>query len=372
MKENIVVIVTYKDHKVAYSLKNQLYSEGIESFLSHVESDIDENNGKGEGIRIKVKENDVEEAVKLLVQLGTDFEKNEEKQVVHYRRILVPVDFSENSVKACLFAIGIAEKMKAEIKLLHVFKDPLEEPKGIKRSGTFEKYYRDELRIVKEECKKDMIKFIETIKRGTEHEKYSQANIHFSLIAGRLSSQIPAICDSFKPDVLVMGSGSSAISSKYESQQAAIKVIENVNLPILVVPEEFDYKGVDNIPVLYVTDFLDSDHTSFRTLLSLLAPFNVKYYCIHVENKDEEVLKEQKMEELKNLTEKEYSAYDVDWLLIKNRDVINGIQAFVEQNDIKLVSFTAPKRSMIYRLLNPNNLKRMMKQIKIPMFIFRS
>ena len=371
MKENIVVIAAYKDHKVAYSLKNQLYSKGIESFLSHEESDITENIRGSKGIRIKVKESDVEEAVKLLVQLGTDFEKNEEKQVVNYRRILVPVDFSENSVKASLFAIGIAEKMRAEIKLLHVFKDPVEELSRIKQTGTFEKYYRDELRIVEEECNKKMIKFIETIKGFTRHEKYSQANLHFSLIAGKLYSRIPAICDSFKPDVLVMGSGSSAISLKHESQQATIKIIENVNLPILVVPEEVDYKGVDNIPVLYVTDFLDSDHTSFRTLLSLLAPFNVKYYCIHVENKDEEALKEQKMEELRKLTEKDYSNYDVDWLLVKNKDVINGIQSFVEQNDIKLVSFTAPKRSMIYRLLNPNNLKRMMKQIKTPMFIFR-
>ena len=168
-----------------------------------------------------------------------------------------------------------------------------------------------------------------------------------------------------------MSSGSSTFSSKHLSQQAAIKIIENVNSPILVVPEESEYMGVDNIPVLYVTDFLDSDHTSFRTLLSLLAPFIVKYYCIHVENRDEEALKEQKMEELKKLTKKEYSTYNVDWLLIKNRDVINGIQIFVEQNDIKLVSFTSPKRSMIYRLLNPNNLKRMMKQIKTPMFIFR-
>ena len=371
MKENIVVIVTYKDHKVAYSLKNQLNSKGIESFLSHVESDIAKNAGETGGIRIKVKESDVEEAVKLLVQLGADFEKNKEKQVVFYRKILVPVDFSENSVKACLYAIGIAEKMKAEIKLLHVFKEPVEESSGIKRTGTFEKYYRNELRVAEEECKKDMINFIENIKEITEHEKYSQANLHFSLVAGKLNSQVPVICNSFKPNVLVIGSGSSAISSKHESQQTAIRIIENVNLPILVVPEEVDYKGVDNIPVLYVTDFLDSDHTSFRTLLSLLAPFNAKYYCIHVENRDEEAIKEQKMEELKKLTEKDYSNYDVDWFLIKNRDVINGIQSFVEQNDIKLVSFTSPKRSMIYRLLNPNNLKRMMKQIKIPMFIFR-
>jgi len=151
MKENIVNIATYKEHKVAYSLKNQLYSKGIESFLSHEESDNTENAGGSYEIRIKVKENDVEEAVKLLIQLGPDFEKNEEKQVVHYRRILVPVDFSQDSVKACLYAIGIAEKMKAEIKLLHVFEEPIEEPSRIKHTGTFEKYYRDELRIVKEE-----------------------------------------------------------------------------------------------------------------------------------------------------------------------------------------------------------------------------
>jgi len=371
MKENIVNIVTYQSHRVAYSLKNQLYSIGIESFLLHTESDIAEKRGESKEIKIRVKESDVEEAVKLLVQLGTDFEKNEEKRGINYRRILVPVDFSENSVKACLFAIGIAEKMKAEIKLLHVFKEPVEEPSRIKQTGTFEKYYRDELRIVEEESKGKMIKFIEKIKGITEHEKYSKANFHFSLIAGKLSVRIPAICNSYKPDVLVIGSGSSAISSKPESQQAAIKIIESVNLPILVVPEESDYKGIDNLPVLYVTDFLDSDHTSFRTLLSLLAPFNVKYYCIHVENRDEEVIKEQKMEELKKLTEKDYRNYNVDWFLIKNRDVINGIQSFVEQNDIKLVSFTSPKRSMIYRLLNPGNLKRMMKQIKIPMFIFR-
>ena len=43
--------------------------------------------------------------------------------------------------------------MKAEIKLLHVFKEPVEEPSRIKQTGTFEKYYRDELRIVEEESK---------------------------------------------------------------------------------------------------------------------------------------------------------------------------------------------------------------------------
>jgi len=120
-----------------------------------------------------------------------------------------------------------------------------------------------------------MIKFNETIKETTKPEKYLQANLHFSLVAGKLSTRVPAICNSYKPDVLVMSSGSSTFSSKHLSQQAAIKIIENVNSPILVVPEESEYMGVDNIPVLYVTDFLDSDHTSFRTLLTLLAPFNV-------------------------------------------------------------------------------------------------
>lgn len=371
MKESIVDIVSYKDNKVAYSLKNQLLSKGIESFLSHADSSVSEDISDREGIKVKVKEGDVEEAVRLLINLGPDFEKNEKKQVVNFRRILVPVDFSQNSLKACQAAISIAEKMKAEIRLLHVYEEPVVDSSRIKHTGTFEKYYRDRLRIAEDEQKKKMINFIETLKEITENEKFSQTNIHYSLIAGKLTSRIPAVSESYKSDVMIIGSGSSAKTSKQGSQQAAVKIIEKVRRPILVVPEESELKNIDNIPVLYVTDFLESDNTSFMTLLSLLKPFNIKYYCIHVEIRDEEAIKERKLEELKEFTEKEYSDYDVNWLLIKNPDVIDGIQNFVENNDIKLVSFTSPKRSMIYRLLNPNNLKRMMKQIKVPMFIFR-
>jgi hypothetical protein len=78
------------------------------------------------------------------------------------------------------------------------------------------------------------------------------------------------------------------------------------------------------------------------------------------------------MNELNEIIKKDYSNYSIDLQLIKNEDMINGIMDFVKENGIQIISFTNPKRSMIYRLLSSNNLKRMIQQSRVPMFIFHS
>ena len=103
-----------------------------------------------------------------------------------------------------------------------------------------------------------------------------------------------------------------------------------------------------------------------------MAPFNAKFFCIHVENEDDNSVKIQKMNELQEVIRKDYSNYTIDLQLIKNEDMINGIMDFVNENSIQIISFTNPKRSMIYRLLSSSNLKRMIQQSNVPMFIFHS
>jgi hypothetical protein len=78
------------------------------------------------------------------------------------------------------------------------------------------------------------------------------------------------------------------------------------------------------------------------------------------------------MHELQEVIDQDYSNYSIDLRLIKHEDMINGIMDFVKEENIHIISFTNPRRSMIYRLLSPNNLKRMIQQSTVPMFIFRS
>lgn len=372
METKIVTLLTFQHSQAAYFLKSHLDSNGIESFLSFVEADTSEKIKKSQGIRVKVRMNDVERAIGVILEINEKYGKLEEQQAEYFRRIFVPVDFTATAIKACQFAIGLAENLQGEIRLLRVYGDPLLEDQRIKRTSTFEKYREEERLRILEHYKENIVAFTEQLKAGIDPEKVTQAKIHFVMSLGVIEHEILQMCEIYKPELVVLGVGRGEEYVNHLTETLAVKVAENVKTPLLVVPEEAEFRRVENINVLYATDFLDSDFTSFRKLLSLMAPFRVKYYCIHVENEDDNVLKVQKMHELQEVIDQDYSDYSIDLRLIKHDDMITGLMEFAREENIHIISFTNPRRSMIYRLLSPNNLKRMIQQSSIPMFIFRS
>ncbi len=371
MRSTLITIITLRNSQAAYLLKSHLDSCGIESFLSMDESDTSKKMKRTEGVKVKVKDEDVEKAVEVILELTGKYGTLEDQKAVHFRKILVPIDFSDVAVTACHYAISLAENLHGEIRLFHVYDDPLEKQR-IKQTSTFEKYHNQELRLIEEKCKANMFAFTEKMKEKVKPEAVTRARTHYSKALGSLDTEIIQMTSHYQPDVVVLGVSRETDKVNQLSEILCLKIAQNVTVPLLVVPEEAEFQGVENINLLYATDFLDSDFTSLRTLLALMAPFKVKFFCIHVENEDDNTLKMEKMHELQQIINQDYSSYSIDLRLIKNEDMINGIMEFVNEENIHIVSFTNPRRSMIYRLLSPNNLKRMIQQSKVPMFIFRS
>ncbi|UCG27642.1 MAG: universal stress protein [Bacteroidales bacterium] len=372
MDSEIITLLTLENSQAAYFLKGHLDSSGIESFLSFVEGTTSEVMKKKQGIKVKVRENDVEEAIRIILEITGKYGKLEDQQAHYFRRILVPVDFTDTAVKASQLAIGLAENLHGEIRLLHVYDDPLIKDHRIKKTSTFEKYQEEKLLQIEDECQQRIVVFTKQLKEKIDPERFTRAKIHFSMSIGLMESEIIHVCDRYKPEVIVLGIGRGDGRINHLTENLAVKVAGHVKIPLLVVPEETEIWRVDHIKVLYATDFLDSDFTSFRKLLGLMAPFNVEFSCIHVENEDDNTLKVQKMHELQEVIDRDYGNYSIKLRLIKNEDMINGIMEFVEKENIHIISFTNPRRSMIYRLLSPNNLKRMILESKVPMFIFHT
>ncbi|MDG2212539.1 MAG: universal stress protein [Verrucomicrobiota bacterium] len=55
----------------------------------------------------------------------------EPRHLIHLHKILVPIDFSENSRKALNYALPYAKRMGADITLLNIAKPSLYEPDGL-------------------------------------------------------------------------------------------------------------------------------------------------------------------------------------------------------------------------------------------------
>ena len=121
---------------------------------------------------------------------------------------------------------------------------------------------------------------------------------------------------------------------------------------------------------MYATNFNDSDNTSLNTLLKILCTFETKIHCIHIEAESDSFSKE-KMNELNEMLENNYSDKNIQCDLFEHKDLLRGFEDFIKAKEINILSFSSPKRNIIYKIFNTNKLKKMVSASKIPMLIFR-
>lgn len=129
MEEKLVTlaILTYSKAQI---LKNVLANEGIESYIHNVNLI---QPVVSSGVRLRIMESDLPRALKIIESsawLADEVvqEEVEEKKENQRKQILVPVDFSDYSMKACEFAFNFAAQMNVEVVLMHIYFSPVYMP----------------------------------------------------------------------------------------------------------------------------------------------------------------------------------------------------------------------------------------------------
>jgi nucleotide-binding universal stress UspA family protein len=372
--ENYVFISTCYDHKEAYYLKSKLELDGIEAYL--VESEVDKIQTETHDklpIKIQVKSEDVERAIPVLFSAQKEIKSlTIDEDLKLSKRILVPVDFSKNSFTACLFAFALAKSLGAEIKIIHVFNDPFIDTGYIASRISFEKYERDALYEIEDMARRNMVAFVQLLQTELLKNGLNGVGFHYTLLKGKPEYQIISISELFKPFMIVLGAQGTGKMPNDIIGSVTTRVIENTTVPILAIPENWDYKSFEKLNILYATDFHDSDFSAFNNLLEIVKPFNVQFDCIHIESSETQPWKEMQMFKLESFLGKTYPEIPIKCHLINHKNLLKGIQDFVDEKNIDIISFTSPKRSIFYKLVNPNNLKKMLYQSKIPLLIFHT
>ena len=128
MEEKLVTlaILTYSKAQI---LKNVLENENIEVYIHNVNLIQPVISS---GVRVRIKESDLPHALRIIESsawLADEVVKEEPAKPEHKRKeILIPIDFSEYSMRACEFGFHFADEIGAEITLMHVYFSPIYMP----------------------------------------------------------------------------------------------------------------------------------------------------------------------------------------------------------------------------------------------------
>lgn len=286
------------------------------------------------------------------------------------KKFLIPVDFSEYSNKAIDLAISLAEA-GTELRLLHAYFDPYNEIVPDIEMPMMDVGGKEELLTSMEnEAAKKMDKLSERYREKLDSLNMQDIVLSHELKRGIPQDMIQLATEEFQPNIVIMGTRGLDDSARAIMGSVTAGVIEDLEVPVLAVPEESNTKELNK--VLYASDFDKADIDALSKLILIFKGKKVNIHCVHfcidTYADDMKVLMDDIHEQL-NYGE---FAGNVHFDIVECKNLENGMEEYIQQHNIDLVAMTTHKRNFFSRLFSPSHTKKMLYHTHIPLLAFHA
>jgi nucleotide-binding universal stress UspA family protein len=261
------------------------------------------------------------------------------------KNILVPVDFSETSTNALMYAIQLFGKTSVEYTVMTTYK--------ASTSSSFQMKSIDN--ILERDAEKDMEDLIKTVKKAEPETRINTKIIKSYAIAG-----ITSLGDSGDYDYIVMGTkGASGLKEVFIGSVAG-GVIANTKAPVIVVPAGFSFDSLEEI-VFAIGDNPLSDPKTVEPLREIVDMTSAKLSVFHISEK-REFENESIMQTIADLN----PSLTVE---LGTGDVNKHINQYLGKTNAGLLCMIRGKKGFLNRLMTESVTKKQTFNSPIPLLV---
>ena len=370
MSENLTILTSTSFNK-AQIVATRLEAAGIECYLRNVSI---MQTGQGSGVKIFVKKEELDNAFHILKEFHLEINTPASiiiEETAFPALFILPVDFSNAAVNACYYALELAAKIGARIKLIHMFGFPDIQPMAYDDPGFYQVTLTEQLNSLKEEAEKKLAEFLQKLATYKKSRALKDIPVSTKVINGFPDEITLYTAESEKANLIIMGVSGKDTRTFEPMGKIASKIVERSEIPVMVIPEDTEFKGIDTIKnLLYTTTFDESDFSAIQKLINLVSKLDVSIFCLHIDNKDSSPWDKVKMDGLHEYFGKVYGKTNVECDLIISEDILKALDEFITLHHIDIVSISTRKRKFIAKLINPDNTLKILYHTKIPLLIF--
>lgn len=373
MEDKLVTlaILTYSKAQI---LKNVLENEGIKTYIHNINliQPI-----VSSGVRVRIKESDLPKALKITESsawLSEEVVGEKTPNSSKKKTILIPVDFSDYSMKACLIGFNIAENTKAEVVLLHVYFTPIYAP-TLPYGDIFNYQFTDDENVANtlKKVHSDINKLSDKIKEKIQSKELP--NIKFSCILreGIPEEEILRYAKENQPQLIVMGTRGKNQKDIDLIGSVTAEVIERCKTTVLAIPENTPLRDFVKMKrIAFMTTFDQRDLISFDSFIHSIKPFKFSISLIHLsEEKNIDTWNEIKLAGIKEYFHKQYPQLDIQYDVVPNDNFLNSLDYYIEKNKIDIIALTSYKRNIFSRLFNPGIARKMIFHSDTPLLVIK-
>ncbi|NDV59974.1 universal stress protein [Bacteroides sp. 519] len=376
MEDKLVTlaILTYSKAQI---LKNVLENEGIEAYIHNVNQI---QPVVSSGVRLRIKESDLPRALKITESsawLAEDVvgekESEKEEQKKKNNIILVPIDFSDYSIKACELGFKLAKTYNSEVILLHAYYTPIY-ASSLPYGDVFNYQIIDDesVKTILQKVNSDVTKLSENIKKKIDSGEFPDVKYTCILREGIPEEEIIRYSKEYEPVLIVMGTRGKNQKDIDLIGSVTAEVIDRSRMPVLTIPENVALHDLETIKrFAFITNFDQRDLITFDIFISALKPFQAEIFLIHLtDSKDS--WDEVKLAGIKEYFKKQYPALlNIRYDIVMNDDLLDSLDKYIKSNNIDLITLPSYKRNIFSRLFNPGIAKKMIFHSDTPLLIMK-
>ena len=371
MEDKLVTLAIHTYQK-AQILKTLLESEGVEVYLHNVNLIQPVVSA---GVRVRIKESDLPKALKVVED--TDFFKEEKvykKKESKTQKILIPIDFSNYSTRACALGFDLANKTGIEIVIFHAFFTPFFPSTMPSDSFTYQVLNEEEATLMQNEAQKELDKFTAFINEKIQKGEWADVKFTSILRSGLPEEEIIGYCKQESPALIIMGTRGKNQKDADLIGSVTAEVLDLSKIPLFAIPEKTPFSNFSEVKkVAFGTNFDQKDLIAVDTLFKLLKPYNIEYYFFHMAQKQEnDAWTEIKLAGIKEYFEKQYPNLSIHYRMIDGNDLILNVDEFIRKNNIDIISLSTHKRNIFARLFNPSMARKMLFHTDTPILAIHS
>jgi nucleotide-binding universal stress UspA family protein len=280
-----------------------------------------------------------------------------------FKKILLATDFSDNAATAYHYAYQLAARLKSELHVLNVYEIPINPNNSqyldmMPSIDDLEQVSKNRLsRLVNENSNQGNTMVASRVKVTTE------ALIGFP--ADRLieMSKDPSV------DLIVVGSAGEHGWVDRIFGSVAVQVASEAFCPVLLVPQDADYKGIHHL--LYASSFDSAAIKSIHLTLDWTKYFMGDIHFLHVNTPSE---KHPRTETLtfEKLLEREKTKVPFTVENIEAETVPDGIRAYTVENPIDMIITVTRHRSFWENMTHNSVTKALAWNTHIPIMVLHS
>jgi nucleotide-binding universal stress UspA family protein len=273
--------------------------------------------------------------------------------------ILIPTDFSENSLNAIKYAISFFKEREVNFYVLHVFL--------VNETDEGECYYKNsdvliDQKIAISSSEKLQIE-LQIIKNLTTNNKHS---FHSIFEYSQFIEAIRKCVVEKNINYIVMGTkGASKYSNTVLGSHTA-DVITRVKCNVLVIPEKARYSKPENI--VFPTDFNIYYKNKLLNSLSEIIKSNCsKLSVLYISNKVRDLTPLQKKN--RNYLEDYLQDKPHSFYFISNASIDNAIEDFASKNPVDMIAMIAKNLNLFQRTLFQPIVAKISYHTKVPFLV---